>query len=146
LSLPGAAELIAAKVRLLVVAAGSFGAGGNGPADARIQADIAGARQLFSRWPSPIVAVGTECGAALPFPGRAIETEFAWAAQHPIAAAYRAYRAMPYDAPSPAAVAALYLFDEAAEYFRLSEPGRIEVLDGGGTKFTPSPGGKHWIL
>ncbi|HUA63115.1 MAG TPA: hypothetical protein VML19_30455 [Verrucomicrobiae bacterium] len=143
LALNGAAELVAAKIRLLVLSAGSFA---DGPADPRIQAGIPAARQLFARWPSPIIAIGTETAAAIPFPGHSIETDFSWAAAHPIAESYRAFHTMPYDAPAPAALAALYLHDESADYFHLSPPGRIDVSDDGRTKFTPSDSGKHRVL
>ncbi len=143
LDLNGAASLAAAKIRLLVVAAGAFS---GGPIDPRIAADVASARGLFEKWPSPIVAIGREAAAAAPYPGQSIESDFSWAPAHPIAEAYRAFRAMPYDAPAPAALAALYIDDESADYFRLSAPGRIEVSGDGRTQFTPTEGGRHRVL
>jgi purine nucleosidase len=140
LALNGGREAIAAKVGLLVVAAGSFA---DGPADSRIKADIASARQLFAQWPGAIVAVGAEVGAALAYPGRSIETDFSWTPAHPVVESYRAFRDMPYDAPAQAVAAALYAGNPKEDYFRLSEPGTIEVLDDGRTKFTRSENGKH---
>src|SRR5262249_16018676 len=60
--------------------------------------------------------------------------------------AYRAYRPMPYDAPTCAMVALLYAVRPQEGYFKLSEPGMISVLDDGRTKFTPSPEGKRRYL
>jgi hypothetical protein len=53
---------------------------------------------------------------------------------------------MPYDAPTQAVIAALYIANSSAEYFRLSEPGIISVANDGRTAFAPSPDGKHRYL
>src|SRR4030095_7623884 len=67
---------ITAKCKVLVVAAGSYPAGLPEP---RIKADIEAAKNLFAEWETPIVAVGTEVGEALPYPGASIEKDFSWA-------------------------------------------------------------------
>jgi len=134
---------ITAKCKQLVVAAGSFPAG---PADPAIRNDVAAAKKLFAEWPTPIVAVGTEVGEALPYPGASIETDFAWAPVHPVVDAYRAFKAMPYDAPAPALAAVLYAVHPDDGYFKLSDPGTIAVLDDGRTRFTPAADGKHRYL
>lgn len=139
----GGKEVISSKVGLLVAATGAYP---TGPADPRVKADIASARQLFREWPSPIVAVGTEVGAALPYPGRSIESDFSWSPAHPVVAAYRAFKPMPYDAPAQALAAVLYAADRNEGYFKLSEPGMIEVLDDGRTRFSPSANGKDRYL
>src|SRR5207248_2917686 len=115
-------------------------------ADPRIRADVAAAQKLFATWPTPIVAIGTEAGAAVPYPAQSIEQDFAWAPAHPVVEAYRANQAMPYDAPAQAVIAALYVANSSADYFRLSEPGIINVANDGKTTFAPSPGGKHRYL
>src|ERR1019366_1119960 len=98
LAFPGSKEKIAAKVKFLVVAGGAFP---DGAPEAHIKADIPAARKVFAEWPTPIVASGFEIGAALNFPGASIDREFAAAvADNPLAGAYRAWRPMPYDAPS----------------------------------------------
>jgi hypothetical protein len=136
-------ELLASKVKVLLVAAGTYP---DGPADPRIQSDLAAATKLFATWPTPIVAVGTEVGAAVPYPAQSIEADFSWAPAHPVVEAYRANKAMPYDAPAPAVIAALYASNPSADYFHLSEPGIISVAGDGKTTFTPSPTGKHRYL
>jgi len=143
LDLPGAKELIARKVRLLAVDAGDFA---GGVADAHIKADIASARRLFTEWPTPIVAAGSEVGAALPFPAASLDKEFSWSPNHPVVDAYRAYHTLPFDAPSGAMVAGLYAVRPDAGYFKLSESGAIQVLDDGRTRFQPSAGGRHRYL
>jgi len=143
LALNGGRDLVMSKVSRLLVAAGAYP---DGPADQRIRADLAAARKLFATWPTPIVAVGTEVGAAVPYPARSIEQDFAWAPAHPVVAAYRANQPMPYDAPDPAVIAALYASNSSADYFRLSEPGTVSVANDGKTAFAPSADGKHRYL
>ena len=143
LALPGSKEWVTQKVRYLVVAAGNYPAG---PPEFGIQGDVAAAKKLFAEWPGPIVAVGSDVGAALPFPGASIEKDFAWSPAHPVADAYRANKPMPYDAPSTAVAAALYAVREKENYFKVSDPGTISVADDGSTKFTPGASGHHRYL
>jgi hypothetical protein len=134
---------IGAKCRQLVIAAGAFP---DGPAEPSIKADVAAARKLFAEWPTPIVAVGSELGDALPYPGASIEKDFAWTPAHPVVDAYRAFKAMPYDAPASALAAVLYAVQPDESYFTLSEPGTITVLDDGRTRFAPQADGRHRYL
>lgn len=136
LGLPGAKDLIAAKVRYLSVLASEF----------NLKTDLASAKRLFTEWPTPIFAVGTDIGDAVLFPAASIEKDFSWSTAHPIADAYRAYKPMPYDAPTWAMAAVLYAVRPKENYFKLSGPGAIAILDDGRTKFTPSAGGKHQQL
>jgi hypothetical protein len=135
--------VIVKKVRLLAVAAGAFP---DGPPEFNIQADIAAAKKVFAEWPTPICASGCEIGDALAFPADGIEKDFAWSPTHPVADAYRAYKPMPYDAPTYAMSPVLYAVREKQGYFKLSAPGTISVLEDGRTKFTPSPEGRHRYL
>jgi len=131
---------ITAKCRELVVAAGAYPAGAE---EATIKGDVAAAKRLFAEWPTPMVAVGSEVGDALPYPGASIEKDFAWAPAHPVVDAYRALKPMPYDAPAAALAAVLYAVHPDDGYFKLSDPGTITVLDDGRTRFTPGADGKH---
>ena len=76
---------------------------------------------------------GREIGEALPFPGESIEKDFACSTAHPVVEAYRAYRQMPYDAPSWAMAAMLYAVHPEDGYFKLSDNGtpRNLILDPG---------------
>ena len=144
LAFPGLKETIAAKVKYLVIAGGAFP---SGAPEAHIKADIPAARKVFAEWPAPIVASGYEIGAALDFPGSSIDKEFAAAVpDNPIADAYRAWRPMPYDAPSWAMAASLYAARPNESYFKLSGPGTIQVHDDGRTSFTASDQGRHQYL
>lgn len=143
LDLPGAKAVIAQKVRYLVVAAGAFP---NGQPESGITCDIPAARKLFAEWPTAIIFSGSEVGQVLPFPGASIEKDFAWSPAHPVADAYRAFRPMPYDAPSWAMAAVLYAIRPQENYFHVSESGTVSVLDDGRTRFAPSAEGKHRYL
>ena len=143
LALNGSRPQIVAKVKHLVVAAGAFP---DGPADPGIRSDVPAARTLFAEWPGPLIAVGSEVGAALPFPGASIAADLAWSPDHPVADAYRAFKPMPYDAPASALAALLYAVHPGQGYFKLSERGTISVLDDGRTRFTPGADGTHQYL
>ncbi len=143
LDLPGVKELISRKTRLLCVAGGTYP---DGPPDFNFQTDVAAAKKLFAEWPATIVALGSETAAQLKFPAASIEKDFAWSPAHPIVDAYRAYRAMPYDAPAGNMAAALYAVHPQEGYFKVSNPGTIAVSDDGSTRFTPSSAGRHRYL
>ena len=143
LALYGARPQIAAKVERLVVAAGSYP---TGQADPAVAADVAAAKKVFDEWPTQIVAVGSEVGAALPFSGAVIEKDLSWSPAHPVADAYRALKPMPADVPAPALAAMLVAVQPNETYFKLSEPGTISVLDDGRTRFTAEAEGKHRYL
>lgn len=134
---------ITSKCKVLVVAAGSFPAGQPEPS---IKSDVAAARKLFAEWNTPIVAVGSEVGAALPYPGASIDKDFTWSPAHPLVDAYKAFKPMPYDAPASALAAVLYAVHPDEDYFKLSDPGTISVQDDGSTRFTPAADGKHRYL
>ena len=89
-SLYGARPQIAAKVKQLVDRRRGL-SGGTGRSGH--QGDLAAARKLFAEWPTPLVAVGAEVGAALPYPGASIDEDFAWSPAHPVADAYRVVQA-----------------------------------------------------
>jgi inosine-uridine nucleoside N-ribohydrolase len=147
LELNRAREIIAAKVQLLVIAAGAFQGAG---ADPRIQMDISSAQKVMREWPSPIIAVGIEAANAVPYPDQSIESEMSATPIHPAVAAYRAYREKQppgmTGVPVQAVLAALYASDSNAEYLKLSRPGQIEVSGDGRTIFKESPTGTHRYL
>lgn len=146
LSHPGAKTLIEQKVKMLVIATGAYAAGQEGQADFALRSDIAAARKLFAEWPTPIVAAGAEVGAQILFPDASIKKDFAWTPAHPVADAYRAYRMMPYDAPTAALAAVLHAAKPEEHFFTLSEPGKIQVDDDGRTTFIPAANARHCYL
>ena len=124
LAIPDGKEWAAKKARVLSIAGGRFD---GGAADSVIEADVAGFRKLLADWPTQIVMAGAELNDALPFPGSSLDAIAAWAPNHPVVDAYRAFKAMPYDAPSQALAAVLYAVSPEDNYFELSEPGTISV-------------------
>jgi hypothetical protein len=140
---PDGREWANRKARLVSIAAGRFAAG---PVDPVIRRDVAGFRKLLAEWPSPIVMAGTEMSEALPFPGASLASGTAWASHHPIVDAYRAFRPMPYDAPSRTLAAVLHAVSVDQPFFDLSPPGTIAVAQDGHTMFSPSPDGRHRYL
>jgi hypothetical protein len=142
MNLFGARPQIEAKAARLVMAVGAFGP--NAAAEPAAKADVAALRSVLAEWPTPIVMVGAEVGEALPYPASSIETGFAWSqAPHPVVDTYRAFKAMPHDAPASALAATLYAVHPDEGFFQLSEPGTITVGDDGQTRFAPSPDGRH---
>ncbi len=139
----GAKDWIQRKVKSLVFTGGRFA---EGPADENIKADIESAKRLFAEWPGSIVACGAEMDGVIAYPAASIEKDYAWSPAHPVADAYRAGGAMPWDAPLWAMNSALYAVRPKEGYFKMSEPGTISVLDDGRTRFTPSANGRHRYL
>jgi mono/diheme cytochrome c family protein len=131
------------KVRVLSIAAGRFD---SGAPDSVIRADVVGFRKLLAEWPTKVVMAGAELNEALPFPGSSLDTIAEWAPNHPVVDAYRAFKPMPYDAPTQALAAVLSTVSPEENYFALSEPGTITILDNGRTRFTAAPDGRHHYL
>jgi inosine-uridine nucleoside N-ribohydrolase len=143
LDTPADLELVKRKVKLLSVMAGNFV---QPKAEFNVQKDTASARKLFDQWPGEIVVSGFEIGEAMKFPAARIEKDFAWAADHPVVDAYRAYMKMPYDRQTWDLTAVLYGVRPAGAYFDLSTPGRITADDAGRTAFRADAAGKHRYL
>lgn len=152
------ADLVRRKVRLLSVMAGNFAAsaaGGPGPArgapEFNLESDVPSAQKLFVNWPTPIVASGFEVGKALLYPAVSIERDFSYVAHHPISETYRTYveetsGKWPHAHPTFDLTAVLYAVRPDRDYFSLSKPGRITVLDDGGSRFDEAESGPHRYL
>lgn len=140
LSLQGAKDLIARKVRHLVISAGA--ADSNSP-DPNTQADVPAMKKLLAEWPTPVFLAGAELGAALPYPAASIEKDFAWTPDHPVADAYRAFHPMPYDADTQNLAAVLQAAHPDQGYFEASEPGTASVSGNGQIQWSPAPSGAH---
>ena len=143
MALPDAKDWITRKVRTLVVVAGDFA---GGPVEFNVKADIESMQKLFAEWPTQIVIAGAELGAWLKYPASSIETDFAYAKDHPVVDAYRAFRTMPYDAAAPSVASVLAAIRPKENYFKMSPSGTVKVLADGRTEFIPSATGKHQYL
>jgi purine nucleosidase len=152
-------DLIRKKVRLLVAMAGVFAntefmgtAMPMGSTEFNLSHDTLSAQKVFSEWPTPIVASGSEIGQSMPFPAYSIDHDFAYVNDHPIADAYRTYfasfgKGKDYYASikwhTADLTAVLYAVRPDSGYFSLSKPGMITVLDDGGSRFDESEDGTH---
>lgn len=137
-------ELIAKKVKLLSIMAGSFGE--NKIAEYNVFKDIPAAQAIAGEWPTPIVFTPFEAGIAVPYPATSIENDFEWVNEHPVVEAYKYYLDMPYDRPTWDLIALLYVVENSSAYFNESMQGNVSVDDQGFTTFTPDPMGQHSYL
>lgn len=102
--------------------------------------DPAALNRVLHEWPTPIFYCGKDVGDALLFPGAALDKAFAWAPAHPVADAYRAFKAMPYDAPLHDVAALHYGVHPDAGFLTATETGTLAVAANGTVKFTAGPG------
>jgi purine nucleosidase len=121
LDILGSKELYAKRVKRLVL----VDAGG-------LQKDPAALRRLAAEWPGPVVVCGRDVGEALAFPAARLDQLFAWAPANPVVDAYKAFKAMPYDAPLFDVAAVHYAVHPDSGLFDLSEPGTLTVGSDGG--------------
>jgi inosine-uridine nucleoside N-ribohydrolase len=140
---PEAIDLVRRKVKLLVMMAGNFV---ESKPEFNVERDVASAQKVLGDWPGPIVLSGFEIGRSMLFPAAAIEHDFAYVADHPVAEAYRSYMKMPYDRPTWDLTAALYAVRPESGYFNLSPPGEVEVDASGRTSFHEQAGGRRRYL
>jgi inosine-uridine nucleoside N-ribohydrolase len=138
----GGAQLAKEKVALVVAMAGNF-AGGD--PEYNVHIDIASAKAVFERWPTPIVFSGFEIGRELLYPAASIEHDFTYALRHPVAESYRAYSKMPYNRPTWDLTAALEAVRPERGYFALSEPGAVFVESNGATRFVAGKGDRQYL-
>lgn len=137
-------ELVAKKVKLLSVMAGSFG---DKPVrEYNVVKDIPAARIVAEKWPTPIVYAPFETGIKVLYPAKSIENDFNWAPHHPVVEAYKYYLPMPYDRPTWDLLSLLYVVENSPRYFGISKWGAVKVEDNGLTTFTAGPGGNRAYL
>ena len=93
------------------------------------------------------------------YPGQSIVDEYSYVENHPIVDSYRTYcddakasdpgiKHCPedHDHATPDLTAVLYAARPDKHYFSVSKPGKITVLDDGGSRFEEIPGGQHRYL
>jgi inosine-uridine nucleoside N-ribohydrolase len=136
-------ELVAAKVKNLVMMAGCFY--GSIGSEYNVWKDIPAAQKVISEWPTPVVFAPFELGIQVCYPATSIENDFAWTEHHPVVEAYKAYLPMPYDRPCWDPAALVYAV-EGDRWFGVSAPGTISISDGGTTTFEESETGRHTYL
>lgn len=151
--------LVKKKVRLLSVMAGNFGEtqfdgkkSPKGTPEFNLILDVPSAQEVFSKWPTPVVASGFEIGLAILYPGTSVDHDYSYVANHPIADTYRYFckenklPKCPHEHATFDLTSVLYAARPDRNYFSLSQPGKITVLADGGSRFEESEGGSHRYL
>ena len=138
-------DLVAQKVKLLSVMAGSFRTTHHDREYNVIQ-DLPAAKRLVPRWPTPVIWSGFEIGIAAPYPAASIERAYRYTPHHPAAEAYYRYNPPPHERPTWDLTSVLYAVRPDRGYFDLSAPGQVTVEADGFTRFNPTPGGRDRYL
>ncbi|MEM9478144.1 MAG: nucleoside hydrolase [Verrucomicrobiota bacterium] len=142
-------DLVKAKVKLLVIMAGSFQTirFDNTYVEYNVHRDIPSARAFAKNWPSPIVWSGFEIGIAARYPWQSVMEDFDYVENHPIKESYLAYAPrQPHDRPTWDLTAVLHAVYPERNYFSLSTPGRVTVEENGFTTFKPVKEGRDRFL
>lgn len=138
-------DLIKKKVKLLTVMGGLFSSDFDFPEWNIIQ-DLKASQDVFSKWPTPIVASGFEVGSKLLYPHKSILCDFKNSYKNPLCVSYKIYEKMPYDRQTWDLTAVLYAIEPDAGYFKLSAQGKITIDETGKSFFTPDKDYDHKCL
>lgn len=141
-------DLIAKKVRLLSVMAGSFQTirDNNRYLEYNVWNDIPSAQVIAKVWPTPIVWSGFEIGITAVYPHESIERDYDYVAHHPLKEAYYLYNPPPHDRPTWDLTSVIAAVWPDRDYFTYSAPGTVTVEDDGFTRFKPDKKGRHRFL
>src|SRR5690606_236896 len=99
---------------------------------------------VADQWPEevPIVWSGFEIGEALPFPRVVIQRDLGYLPHHMVKEAYLLHSGPEHDRPCWDQSSVLWAVYPGREFFGLSQPGRVKVLDDGFTRFMPQGKGQ----
>ncbi len=138
--------LIRQKIKLLSLMAGAFTSanGTNYHLEANVKNGIPAMQTVANEWPGdvPIIWSGYEIGIALPYPRQSIARDFDYLPRHIVKETYLLHSGPEHDRPCWDQSSVLYAVFPDREYFGLSQPGRVEVLDDGFTRFIPAKNGQ----
>jgi hypothetical protein len=142
----GGIDLVKRKVKTLSIMAGSFAFcnGTNYHLEANVINGIGYVQTVAEQWPEevPIVWSGYEIGEALPFPRGVIQRDLDYLPHHLVKEAYLLHSGPEHDRPCWDESSVLQAVYPERAYFGLSEPGHVQVLNDGFTRFIPSKNGK----
>lgn len=143
---PGGVELVKKKVKLLSIMAGAFAFcnGTNYHLEANVINGISFMQTVANEWPEevPIIWSGYEIGEALPYPRQSIAHDFGYLPHHIVRESYLLHSGPNHDRPCWDESSVLHAVYPGRDFFGLSQPGRVKVLDDGFTRFLPAKGGK----
>ena len=133
-------ELVAKKVKLLSLMAGSFNSSGH--LEYNVVMDIPSAKKLVAEWPTEMIFNGFEIGEHIQHPPASIREDYGYVKHHPLKDTYKFYVG---DNPQPTFDLSSILFAVRPNrgYYDLSQCGTVSFGDDGKTTFTPSATGKH---
>lgn len=134
--------LVARKVRLLSIMAGSFGP--KIRAEFNVINDVAAMQTVFDLWPTEVVMSPFELGKMIRYPASVVTSRFGRTASHPVIDGYKRFLKMPYNRPCWDLTSVAYLVDP--DMFTVSKPGTITVDDKGYTSFKEEPTGRHRVM
>jgi inosine-uridine nucleoside N-ribohydrolase len=135
-------ELIAKKVKLLSLMAGSFDSSGH--QEYNVVNDIPSAKKLADQWPTEMIFNGFEIGQLIQHPAVSMREDYGYVKYHPLQDVYRFYHNGLESSQSTFDLnSVLYAVRPNRGYYTLSPPGTVTVLDDGKTTFTPNDNGKH---
>lgn len=141
-------ELVRKKVKLLSLMAGAFQSIERNARhlEYNVVKDVASARVVAARWPSPMVWSGFEVGIALPYPSESILKDYGYVSHHPLAEAYTLHLPPPHNRPTWDLTSVLYAILPDRGYFSLSAPGAVTVEADGFSRFEPKADGRQRYL
>ena len=139
---PGGIELVRRKVRFLSLMAGAFTFcnGTNYHLEANVINGIGYMQAVADQWPDevPIIWSGYEIGEALPFPRIVVQRDFDYLPHHLVKDAYLLHSGPEHDRPCWDQSSVLHAVFPDRHFFGLSQPGRVQVLSDGFTRFHPA--------
>ncbi|MDP6416816.1 MAG: nucleoside hydrolase, partial [Gammaproteobacteria bacterium] len=125
-------DLVVRKVRFISIMAGTFAEiSGETHLEYNVVQDIASAQILAREWPTKIIWSGFEVGLAIRYPAVSIENDFLYRERHPIRESYQLYIPTPHERPTWDLTSVVYAVRPDLEYFELSPPGIVSVLEDG---------------
>lgn len=142
-------ELVARKVKALVIMAGAFQTirDDTRHLEYNVRMDIPSAQEFTANWTAPLIWSGFEIGIAAAYPWRSIVEDYDYVTDHPIKEGYLDYAPRhPHDRPTWDLTAVLAAVYPDRGYFDLSAPGTVTVEADGATRFDPAENGLHHFL
>jgi hypothetical protein len=138
---PKGLQIIKQKIASLSLMAGAFTFCNqtNYHLEANIVNGIGYMQTVAKDWPQevPIIWSGFEIGESLPFPRIAIQKDLNYLPHHIVKEAYLLFCGPQHDRPCWDESSVLQAVIPERDYFGLSKPGHVQVLDDGFTRFHP---------
>jgi hypothetical protein len=127
LDLQGTKDIYKQRVKRLVIV------------DSGAPQDVAAMNRVLAEWPTPIYFCGKDVGPVVAYPSASVEKDFAWAPANPVVDAYKAFQAMPYNAPAWDLAALLYAVHPDLDLFA-ADAGTIRISANGAMSFAAGAG------